>query len=379
MTESASHDPNAPPRTIEVALGERSYDILIGRDIIDRAGTEIARRLPNARLAIITDSTVADLHLTTLLASLDESGIRHEHFVITPGEGSKSFDTLQEVIDHLLETRLERTDAVVAFGGGVVGDLSGFAAGIVLRGVHFVQIPTTLLAQVDSSVGGKTGINTGRGKNLVGVFHQPDLVLADAGILDSLPSRIFNAGYAEVAKYGLIQDAEFFGWLETNWREVAAGWPEREEAIAVACQGKADIVAADEREKGRRALLNLGHTFGHALEAVTGYSDRLLHGEAVSIGIVLAHEFSFRLGYCSLEDNRRAEAHLKDVGLPTRIDDISGEKPEIDALMHHIAQDKKVKRGQLTFILTRGIGEAFIADDVPHEKVRTFLEEQLAQ
>lgn len=367
------------PTTIPVELGARSYDIIIGRDIIDRAGAEIAERLPGARMAVVTDETVADLHLTTLLASLDAAGVKHTHFIIKPGEGSKSFPTLETLIDDLLEARMERSDAVLAFGGGVVGDLSGFASGIVLRGIHLVQIPTTLLAQVDSSVGGKTGINTGRGKNLVGVFHQPDLVLADAGILDSLPSRTFNAGYAEVAKYAMIRDVEFFGWLESNWRAVAAGWPEREKAIAVACQGKADIVSADEREKGLRALLNLGHTFGHALEAVTGYSDRLLHGEAVSIGVVLAHDFSFRLGLCSLEDSRRAEAHLADVGLPTRISDISGEMPDAETLMHHIAQDKKVKQGALTFILTRGIGEAFVADDVPGEKVKTFLEEQLSK
>jgi 3-dehydroquinate synthase len=367
------------PTTIAVELGERSYDIIIGRDIIDRAGAEIAERLPGARMAVVTDETVADLHLTTLLASLDAAGVKHSHFIIKPGEGSKSFATLQTLIDDLLAARMERSDAVLAFGGGVVGDLSGFASGIVLRGIHLVQMPTTLLAQVDSSVGGKTGINTERGKNLVGVFHQPDLVLADAGILDSLPSRTFNAGYAEVAKYAMIRDVDFFGWLETNWRAVAAGWPEREKAIAVACQGKADIVSADEREKGQRALLNLGHAFGHALEAVTGYSDRLLHGEAVSIGVVLAHDFSFRLGLCSLEDSRRAEAHLAEVGLPTRISDISGQIPGAETLMHHIAQDKKVKQGTLTFILTHGIGEAFVADDVPGEKVKTFLEEQLTK
>ncbi|MCB1486258.1 MAG: 3-dehydroquinate synthase, partial [Bauldia sp.] len=254
--------PEGTPRTIQVDLGSRSYDILVGRDIIDRAGAEIVRRLPDARVAIVTDETVAAHHLTTLLASLDSAGIRHTRIVIAPGEASKCFATLESVVDALLEARIERSDAVLAFGGGVVGDLAGFASGIALRGTHLIQVPTTLLAQVDSSVGGKTGINTPRGKNLVGVFHQPDLVLADAGILDSLPSRIFNAGYAEVAKYGLIRDAEFFAWLETNWRAVAAGWPEREKAIAVACKGKADIVSEDEREQGVRALLNLGHTFG---------------------------------------------------------------------------------------------------------------------
>jgi 3-dehydroquinate synthase len=363
--------------TIPVELGERSYDIIIGRDIIDRAGHEIAERLPAARMAVVTDSTVAERHLSTLLMSLDDADIRHLQFVVEPGEGSKSFATLEAVIDFLLASRMERNDAVLAFGGGVVGDLAGFAAGIILRGIHLIQVPTTLLAQVDSSVGGKTGINTPRGKNLVGVFQQPDLVVADTGILDSLPTRVFNAGYAEVAKYGLIRDVDFFSWLEANWRAIAAGWPEREKAIAVACRGKAEIVSADERETGQRALLNLGHTFAHALEAVTGYSDRLLHGEAVSIGIVLAHDLSFRLGLCSLEDSRRVAHHLAEVGLPTRIRDIAGEMPSAETLMRHMSHDKKVKQGRLTFILSRGIGEAFIASDVPGEKVQEFLEEQI--
>lgn len=378
MNETTAETPRAPT-IIPVALGERSYDIVIGRDIIEDAGSEIAARLPGARLAVVTDTNVADLHLSTLTKSLDNADIEHVEIVVEPGEGSKSFATLESVIDDLLAARIERTDAVLAFGGGVVGDLAGFAAGIVLRGVHFIQVPTNLLSQVDSSVGGKTGINSPRGKNLVGVFHQPDLVLADSGILDSLPPRIFNAGYAEVAKYAMIQDLEFFAWLEANWRAIAAGWPERDHAIAVACQGKADIVALDERERGQRALLNLGHTFGHALEAFTGYSDRLLHGEAVAIGVVLAHEFSFRLGYCSLEDARRVEAHLAEVGLPTRMQDMGGDLPDAETLMRHIAQDKKVKRGKLTFILTRGIGEAFIADDVSGEAVEAFLKEQLAK
>ena len=364
-------------RSLAVELGERSYDIVIGRDVIESAGTEIAKRLQGAKLAVVTDSTVAELHLNMLTQSLDESGFRHIEIVVDAGEQSKSFETLQKVVDDLLAARMERTDAVVAFGGGVVGDLAGFASSIALRGIHLVQIPTTLLAQVDSSVGGKTGINTARGKNLVGTFHQPDLVLADSGILDSLSNRLFNAGYAEVVKYGLIRDAAFFAWLENNWRAVAAGWPEREEAIAVACNGKAEIVAADEREKGQRALLNLGHTFGHALEAFTGYSDRLLHGEGVAIGVMLAHEFSFRLGLCPFEETRRVEAHFQDVGLPTRIADIPGDMPTAEKLLDLIAQDKKVRRGELTFILTRGIGEAFIANDIPADKVRSFLQEKI--
>nr|HMN86370.1 iron-containing alcohol dehydrogenase [Bauldia sp.] len=250
-------DPKAAPTTVTVDLGARSYDILIGRNVIDTAGAEIARRLPGARVAVVTDQTVADLHLRALVASLAAAGIDHVAVTVKPGEASKSFATLETVVDGILAARMERRDVVVALGGGVVGDLAGFAAGITLRGMHFVQVPTTLLAQVDSSVGGKTGINTPRGKNLVGLFHQPDLVLADAGVLDSLPPRTFNAGYAEVAKYGLINDAAFFAWLEANWRAVAAGWPERDHAIAVSCRAKAATVAADERENGERALLNL--------------------------------------------------------------------------------------------------------------------------
>ena len=371
---AAGHEPTR----VTVDLGARSYDILIGRNVLEAAGAEIARRLPGARVAIVTDETVADLHLTPLAASLAAAGIDHVTVAVKPGEGSKSFATLETVVDALLAARMERRDAVLALGGGVVGDLAGFAAGVTLRGMHFVQVPTTLLAQVDSSVGGKTGINTPRGKNLVGLFHQPDLVLADAGVLDSLPPRTFNAGYAEVAKYGLINDADFFAWLEMNWRAVAAGWPERDHAIAVACRAKAATVAADERESGERALLNLGHTFGHALEAATGFSDRLVHGEAVAIGMVLAHRFSARMNLCSPDDGIRVAKHLAEVGLPTRIADIPGERPDVETLMAAIARDKKVSRGRLTFILTRGIGEAFIANDVAPSAVETFLADELA-
>jgi 3-dehydroquinate synthase len=367
------------PVSVHVDLGERSYDILIGRGLIDESGAEIARRLPGARLAIVTDQTVADLHLRLLEQTLDRAGVEHVAFTIPPGEASKSFARLEKLTEGVLAARLERRDAILAFGGGVVGDLAGFLAGIVRRGMRFVQVPTTLLAQVDSSVGGKTGINTAMGKNLVGMFNQPEFVIADAGILDSLPPRIFNAGYAEVAKYGLIGDARFFAWLETNWRAVAAGWPEREHAIAVSCRAKAATVAADERDEGQRALLNFGHTFAHALETVTGYSDRLFHGEAVSIGMILAFKFSARLGHCSPDEGRRAARHLAEVGLPTRIAEIPGARFDAPTLMRHIAQDKKVTRGQLNFILSRGIGKAFIANDVPGGEVIAFLEEELAQ
>ncbi len=369
----------ATPTKVRVELGARSYDILIGRGVIDLAGVEIARRLPGARIAVVTDTNVAEHHLKALTDRLAAVSIDHFVIQVAPGEGSKSFAALQTVVDALLEARVERRDAVLALGGGVVGDLAGFAAGITLRGMHLIQVPTSLLAQVDSSVGGKTGINTARGKNLVGLFNQPDFVLADAGVLDSLPVRVFNAGYAEVAKYGLIGDAEFFTWLESNWRAVAAGWPEREHAIAVSCRAKAATVAADERDEGARALLNFGHTFAHALETATGYSDRLHHGEAVSIGMVLAHQFSARLKLCPPEDGKRAEAHLAEVGLPTRIAQIPGDRLDAATLLKLMHQDKKVSRGKLTFILTRGIGKAFVAPDVSAADVLSFLTEVMTR
>ena len=367
------------PTVVTVDLGSRAYDILIGRGVLERAGSEIAARMPGRRAAVVTDETVARYHLNTLAASLKATGIEFTTITVAPGEKSKGFATLETVVDGILGARIERSDLVVAFGGGVVGDLAGFAASIVRRGVRVVQIPTTLLAQVDSSVGGKTGINSARGKNLVGTFHQPSLVLADAGVLDSLTPRIFNAGYAEVAKYALLGDAAFFAWLEDNWRAVVAGWPERDQAIAVACRGKAKTVAADEHEQsGGRALLNLGHTFGHALEAATGYSDRLLHGEGVAIGTVLAFAFSARRGLIAPDDTRRVAAHFAGVGLPTRISDIPGAPIAADTLMQAIAQDKKVSRGRLTFILVNAIGAAFVASDVPPAEVTEFLAEQLA-
>lgn len=361
---------------VEVPLGERSYEIVIGSNALTEAGGEIARRLPGIRCAVVTDENVASFHLETLIHSLDAAGIEAHPLVLKPGEKTKDFDNLMTTVDHVLSSKLERGDAVLALGGGVIGDLAGFAAGIVRRGMRFIQVPTSLLAQVDSSVGGKTGINSRHGKNLVGVFHQPDLVLADTSVLDTLSEREFRAGYAEVAKYGLIDKPEFFGWLERNWRQVFAGGPERSQAIAVSCKAKASVVAADEREGGVRALLNLGHTFGHALEAATEFdSRRLVHGEGVAIGMVLAHRFSARLNLASPDDADRVARHLEEVGLPTKLSDIEGELPATDILLEHIAQDKKVKRGKLTFILTRGIGQSFIADDVPGEEVYRFLEE----
>ncbi|WP_439618893.1 3-dehydroquinate synthase [Shinella sp.] len=365
-------------RTVRVELGDRAYDILIGPGLIAAAGREIAARLKGRKIAVITDAHVAPLYLDGFMAALNAEGIDAVSLVLPAGEKTKSFEHLISVCDSVLAARIERNDAVVALGGGVIGDLTGFAAGIARRGSRFIQVPTSLLAQVDSSVGGKTGINSPHGKNLIGVFHQPDLVLADTDVLDTLSQREFRAGYAEVAKYGLIDKPDFFAWLEKNWQDVFAGGEARIEAIATSCQAKADVVAADERENGARALLNLGHTFGHALEAATDYdSARLVHGEGVSIGMVLAHQFSARMNLASPDDGKRVETHLREVGLPTTLDQIPGGLPPAERLMDAIAQDKKVKGGKLTFILTRGIGQSFVADDVPQSEVVAFLKEKL--
>jgi 3-dehydroquinate synthase len=379
ISPQAAHE-RSLERLVHVPLEGRAYDILIGPGLIGRAGGEITSRLKGRRAAIVTDEHVAPLYLEALMDSLQTDGIEAVSLALPAGEKTKSLEHLSTVCDMVLSARIERNDAVIALGGGVIGDLAGFAAGIVRRGVRFVQIPTSLLAQVDSSVGGKTGINTHHGKNLLGVFHQPDLVLADSAALDSLSEREFRAGYAEVAKYGLIDQPDFFTWLEKNWQKVFEGGPERIEAIAVSCQAKADVVVEDERETGRRALLNLGHTFGHALEAATQYdSRRLVHGEGVSIGMVLAHQFSARLNLASPDDAARVEAHLRAVGLPTAMDQIPGELPPTETLLDVIAQDKKVKGGKLTFILTRGIGQSFVADDVPSSEVLGFLEGKRAK
>jgi 3-dehydroquinate synthase len=371
------------PTVVQVALGARAYDIVIGRGLLASLGTRVKALRPGARVALITDETVARHHLGAAEAALKAEGIDAARIVVPVGEGSKSYATFETVCEAIIAARIERGDLVVALGGGVIGDLAGFAAASVRRGLDFVQVPTTLLAQVDSSVGGKTGINSRHGKNLVGAFHQPVMVIADTALLDTLPAREFRAGYAEVAKYGLLGDAAFFAWLEKNWQDVFSGGQgskssSREHAIAVCCRGKAGIVARDERETGERALLNLGHTFGHALEAACGFSGRLLHGEAVALGIALAFEFSARKGLIAAADAERARAHLAAVGLPTYLKDIPGGSPGVDELMDLIAQDKKVKRGKLTFILVRGIGQAFVANDVDAGEVRAFLAEKFA-
>ncbi|MBA5778970.1 3-dehydroquinate synthase [Stappia sp. F7233] len=367
-------------QTVRVELGERSYDILVGRGLIASAGDEIARLLSGGRVAVITDDNVAKAQLPALKASLDAAGIGHVTFAVKPGEPSKRFSTFEQLCDQVLEARLERGDAIVALGGGVVGDLAGFVAASVRRGMRFIQMPTSLLAQVDSSVGGKTGINSRHGKNLIGAFYQPGLVIADTAALDTLSPREFRAGYAEVAKYGLIDDADFFAWLEANHREIFAGGAARDEAVAASCRAKARVVADDEFEAGNRALLNLGHTFGHALESAVDYDGaRLVHGEGVAIGMRLAHAFSARLGLCPQEDVARVEAHLKTVGLPTHMKDIPGQLPPAATLLDIIAQDKKVTRGALTFILTRGIGRSFVEKGVDPQEVLSFLTEELVE
>jgi 3-dehydroquinate synthase len=366
------------PTVVEVALGERGYDIVIGRGVISALGPRIAALRPGAKVFLITDENVARHALPPAAASLAASGLRADHLIVEPGEASKSYRVFERVCEAVIGARVERGDLIIALGGGVIGDLAGFVAAVVRRGLDYVQVPTTLLAQVDSSVGGKTAIDSAHGKNLVGAFHQPILVLADTALLDSLPRREFRAGYAELVKYGLLGDEAFFAWLDANWRDVFGGGAGRDHAIAVACRAKAGIVARDERETGERALLNLGHTFGHALEAACGFSERLLHGEAIAIGMAQAFRFSAKRGLLPRADAERAIRHLAATGLPTRIGDISGPALSLDGLMTLIAQDKKVKRGTLTFILVRGIGAAFVENGVDAEDVRRFLSEELA-
>jgi 3-dehydroquinate synthase len=368
------------PTVVNVALGARSYDIVIGRGTLPSLGQRIAALRPKAKAAVITDGTVARYHLVAAQSALALGGIAAATVVTVPaGESSKSFQVFEHVCEALIEARIERGDLVVALGGGVVGDLAGFAAAAVRRGLDYVQVPTTLLAQVDSSVGGKTAIDSRHGKNLIGAFHQPILVVADTALLDTLPAREFAAGYAEVAKYGLMGDAAFFARLEADWREMFAGGPAREQAIATSCRAKAAIVSRDERETGDRALLNLGHTFGHAFEAAAGFSGRLLHGEAIALGMVLAFEFSARRGLLPAAEADRVARHLAAVGLPTHLSTVAGLLPDANQLMNLIAQDKKVQRGRLTFILARGIGQAFVAPDVDAAEVRAFLVEKLAE
>ena len=364
---------------VHVDLGARAYDIHIGpgllSDIAEHLGAITARR----RFCIVTEERVAALHLATLTNALDAAGLASEALILPPGEATKSWPHLERTVEWLLDRRVERDDLVIALGGGVIGDLVGFAAAILRRGVGFVQIPTSLLAQVDSAVGGKTGINSAQGKNLIGAFHQPRLVLADMDLLATLPERDFLAGYGEVMKYGLLGDKGFFAWLEKNAPAMAAGdVAARARAVRRSCEMKAAIVARDEHERGERALLNLGHTFGHALEAATGYSDRLLHGEGVAIGCVLAFELSTRLGLCAQELPGRVAAHCRAMGMRATLADIPGPLPDADGLIALMGQDKKVRDGRVTFILAHAIGEAFVETGADMDTVRALLTDELA-
>lgn len=362
--------------TVTVALGGRSYDIVIGDGLIDRAGEYLRPFMKRRRTVVVADETVAALHGSRLDKALERAGIARDLLTIPPGETNKTLATFGNLVERILDANPERGDTIVAFGGGVVGDLAGFAASVVKRGIDFVQIPTTLLAQVDSSVGGKTGIDTRHGKNLVGAFHQPRLVIADTSVLDSLPRRELLAGYAEVAKYGLLGDAAFFDWLEVHGKAVLAeAGAERRRAVEVSCRAKAEIVARDEKETGDRALLNLGHTFAHAIETALDYGDAIRHGEAVAIGMCLALALSQRLGFCPGQDVERARRHFAGVGLPTRLGDVAGLKAGPTALYELMGRDKKVKDGRPTFILAKGIGRAFQTADVPKDDVLAVLAE----
>ena len=366
--------------TVHVPLGDRAYDINIGPGLLERSGELIGPLLHRPRVAIVADAHVADLHLEGLRKGLESNGISVMSMTLPQGEATKSWPHFERVVEWLLAEKIERRDIVIAFGGGVIGDLVGFAAAVLRRGVRFVQIPTSLLAQVDSSVGGKTGINAPQGKNLIGAFHQPSLVLADTGVLDTLTKRDYLSGYGEVVKYGLLGDCEFFQWLEGHASYAADGdMAARIKIVKRSVQMKADIVVRDETEQGDRALLNLGHTFCHALEAATGYSDRLLHGEGVAIGCALAFELSSRLGLCSQEDPSRVRAHLRDMKMKVDLSDIAGELPDADGLLALMAQDKKVVDGTLNFVLARGIGHAFVTGNVPRDTVKAVLQDALAQ
>jgi 3-dehydroquinate synthase len=361
-------------QTVSVALGDRSYDIIIGEHLIPRAGEFLGPVMRSKRAVVITDETVADHYAEALVGSLHHAGIRASVETVAPGESSKSLPVLAGLTDRILALGIDRSTTIIALGGGVVGDLAGFAAAILLRGLDYIQIPTTLLAQVDSSVGGKTGVNAAAGKNLIGAFHQPRLVLADTGVLKTLPTREMRAGYAEVVKYGAIDQSDFFAWLEANAGRVMAREPSAlAHALAASCHAKAAIVAADEREAGRRALLNLGHTFAHALEAEAGYTGSLLHGEAVAIGMVLAFDLSVKLGHCPPGDAGRLRTHLNDAGLPTTIGQRFTNLPTAEKLFDHMTRDKKASDGRITLVLAQGIGQAFTTSATTEREIVEFL------
>ncbi|HXC30713.1 MAG TPA: 3-dehydroquinate synthase [Stellaceae bacterium] len=360
--------------TLRVELDERGYDILVGPGLIATAGTHILPLMRRKQAVVVTDETVAGAHLKPLVASLDAAGIAHHEIILPPGEGTKDLAHFGRLVDDVLARNIERGTMLIALGGGVVGDICGFAAATLLRGIDFVQIPTTLLAQVDSSVGGKTAINTNAGKNLLGAFYQPRLVLADSGALATLPRRELLAGYAETVKYGLIADAGFFDWLDADASKVCDLEPVAvNRAVITSCRMKAEIVAEDERETGdARALLNFGHTFGHALEAETGFGNALLHGEAVALGMVLAFDFAVRQGICTGQDATRVRRHISAIGLPTELGAL-GLAGKPDALLTHMGKDKKVRDGRITLILPRRIGDAYVMRDATAEDLRAFL------
>ena len=363
---------------VHVSLGDRAYDVLIGPDLLAQSSALLQPFLERPKVAIVTDENVGALHLGRLQEAFTAEGISNTALTLPAGEGTKSWPHFERTVEWLLAEKVERRDVVVALGGGVIGDLVGFAAAVLRRGVRFIQIPTSLLAQVDSSVGGKTGINAPQGKNLIGAFHQPSLVLADTAVLKTMTQRDFLAGYGEVVKYGLLGDSQFFQWLEGFGSDARDGdMTARVRAVKRSVEMKAEIVERDETEQGDRALLNLGHTFCHALEAATGYGDRLLHGEGVAIGCALAFELSSRLGLCSQECPSRVRAHLREMGMKLDLSDIEGDLPDADALIALMGQDKKVIDGKLRFILARDIGDAFVAEDVDMTVVKSLLEDAL--
>ncbi len=362
--------------SVRVPLGERSYDIFIGAGLVEQAGALIGPFLKRSRTVVVTDDNVFAAQGERLSRGLSASGVELEFVCLAPGEATKSFAELEKLTGRLLDLGVERDDAVIAFGGGVIGDLTGFACSMLRRGCRFIQMPTSLLAQTDSAVGGKTAINVSQGKNLIGAFYQPSLVIADIDTLKTLPPRELRAGYAEVVKYGLIGDEEFFRWLETNGVAMLSGdAAARTHAVKVACKSKAEIVSADEQERGKRALLNLGHTFGHAFEAHFGYSSKMLHGEAVALGMMLAFEYSVQLGLCAPAAAARVKAHLQAAHLPVQIKDVA---PDItaDQIVAFMMQDKKIEQGKLTLILVRGIGQAFVAKDTSVDDLTTFLKQK---
>jgi 3-dehydroquinate synthase len=359
---------------LRVALADRAYDIVVGSQLLQKAGAEILPLMRRRHAVVVTDENVAPLWLAPLQASLGSAGIAHHTIVLPAGEETKDLDHFGRLAEDILACGIERGSMLVALGGGVVGDITGFAAATLLRGIDFVQIPTTLLAQVDSSVGGKTAINAVSGKNLIGAFYQPRLVVADTDMLATLPRRELLAGYAETVKYGLIRDAEFFAWCERQGNALCALEPEPlRHAIVTSCAMKAQVVAADEREEGDRALLNFGHTFGHALETETGFSSRLLHGEAVALGMALAFDFAARLGLAAESEADRVRGHFAATGLPTRLADVGLAGVPADRLLAHMGKDKKVRDGKITLILPRRIGDAFVMKDAPASELRAYL------